>query len=498
MPNADRLTLTIRNVDALDNGMPTRLELDRRGAIIGRSPTTDWSLPDPRSYISSRHCEIRYENGTFRLYDLSTNGTYLNGSSERPSGAQNIVNGDVIHVGHYEIVASLPNATPEAGPVEAPGSSWGGWNGAPAPAAPSASWGTSPSPAAPSSGGWGAPPPPPAAAAAGGWGAPPSSTPAPAADSGSIGHSHAWDPPPVAPAATPTPAGGSSPWDAPAAVAPAASSWSSAVADRPEPPSASDVWGQLTQGNVVDWARGGFGSPAPAVAALQAVTPVTPSPITTQPPQQSTMAPLASAPAQPKSPARPAAGGADMAAFLAAAGLDRAAIKADDRAMLAAAGGLLRRFVSGLVVMMEARARAKAQMGAQGTIFSREGNNPVKFARSPTDALAQMLSDPLSGFMPGERAVEDSFRDLQAHQMATLKAMQGALRATLDRFSPDAIRKRAETRGILGRILPGARDAALWQAYQKEFGGVAQGSDEAFMDVFAKEFRKAYEDAARG
>jgi type VI secretion system protein ImpI/type VI secretion system protein len=76
--------------------------------------------------------------------------------------------------------------------------------------------------------------------------------------------------------------------------------------------------------------------------------------------------------------------------------------------------------------------------------------------------------------------------------------MQGALRATLDRFSPDAIRKRAETRGILGRILPGARDAALWQAYQKEFGGVAQGSDEAFMDVFAKEFRKAYEDAARG
>ncbi|HZL00904.1 MAG TPA: type VI secretion system-associated FHA domain protein, partial [Caulobacteraceae bacterium] len=85
---------------------------------------------------------------------------------------------------------------------------------------------------------------------------------------------------------------------------------------------------------------------------------------------------------------------------------------------------------------------------------------------------------------------------LQAHQMATLIAMQGALAATLARFSPQAIRERADMRGILAKILPSARDAELWNAYQKEFEGVARGSDEAFMDVFAKEFRQAYEKAA--
>ena len=99
--------------------------------------------------------------------------------------------------------------------------------------------------------------------------------------------------------------------------------------------------------------------------------------------------------------------------------------------------------------------------------------------------------------MGSDRAIEDAFRDLQAHQIATLKAMQGALRATLDRFSPSAIRSRADQRGLLQKILPGARDAALWQAYEREFGGVAQGSDEAFMDIFAKEFRKAYEESAK-
>ena len=68
--------------------------------------------------------------------------------------------------------------------------------------------------------------------------------------------------------------------------------------------------------------------------------------------------------------------------------------------------------------------------------------------------------------------------------------------ATLDRFSPEAIRKRAEMRGVLSRILPAARNATLWEAYEREFEGVVKGSDEAFMDVFAKAFKEAYEQAA--
>jgi type VI secretion system FHA domain protein len=191
-----------------------------------------------------------------------------------------------------------------------------------------------------------------------------------------------------------------------------------------------------------------------------------------------------------------ASGGVSAGGFYTAAGLEPGKLKQDEAATLAQAGNMLRRLVSGLVVMLEARARAKSQMGAQGTNLEFDGNNPLKFARTPEQALLQLLNPPERGFMSNERAVEDAFKDLQAHQMATLKAMQGALRATLDRFSPTAIRARAEDKGLLGKILPGARDAALWKAYEREFGGVAHGSDEAFMDMFAKEFRKAYEEMA--
>ena len=44
--------------------------------------------------------------------------------------------------------------------------------------------------------------------------------------------------------------------------------------------------------------------------------------------------------------------------------------------------------------------------------------------------------------MEADRAVEDAYLDLQSHQVATLKAIPGALRATLDRFSPGSIRRR--------------------------------------------------------
>jgi type VI secretion system FHA domain protein len=160
------------------------------------------------------------------------------------------------------------------------------------------------------------------------------------------------------------------------------------------------------------------------------------------------------------------------------------------------AGALFRRLVAGLVVMAEARARAKAQLGAEATAYNPNGHNPLKFARTPDEAIAALLGPARPGFMEPDAAIEDAYRELQQHQIATLRAMQGALRATLERFSPSAIRARADAGGLLERIMPGARDAALWQAYEREFGGVALGSDEAFLDMFAKEFRRAYDEQA--
>ena len=268
----------------------------------------------------------------------------------------------------------------------------------------------------------------------------------------------------------------------------------------PLPAGDDDIWNKFAASNAIDWKRGGFGgAPAPALAPAPTPAPAQPAaaaPVAEAP--AATPAPVAAPSPAPTAPSSPAADGGALEAFLAGAGVERDAVHQDPAAALAQAGMLLNKLVSGMVVMLEARARAKSQMGAQGTGLELSGNNPLKFARSPDQALKHILNPPERGFMPADRAVEDGWKDLQAHQLATLKAMQGALRSTLERFSPKSIRSRAETRGMLEKILPGARDAALWKAYEREFSGVAFDSDEAFMDMFAKEFRKAYDDITRG
>ena len=273
----------------------------------------------------------------------------------------------------------------------------------------------------------------------------------------------------------------------------------------PLPQGDDDIWNKFASSNSIDWKRGGFGTPtpAPAVAPTPApvAVPVVAAPIHAAAPAQAAVPAESPAPvAHPIVPVAvaPEASSAGIDAFLVGAGIERDAVQQDPAAALQQAGMLLRGLVAGRVVMLEARARAKSQMGAQGTGLEISGNNPLKFARNPEQALRHILNPAERGFMGARLAVEDGWRDLQAHQLATLKAMQGALRSTLERFSPKSIRGRAETRGMLEKILPGARDAALWKAYEREFSGVAFDSDEAFMDMFAKEFRKAYDEITRG
>jgi type VI secretion system FHA domain protein len=391
------LTLTVRNAEALGEGAPAPFEVKGDMAVVGRSRNCDWPLPDPGNAISSRHCEIRRDGDAWLIKDISTNGTFLNDAAERLAAEHRIAEGDLIRIGHYEVVASFGEAKTVFAPTaEAP-----------------------PHPI------------PPAAVVA--------EANAQAEAAIRVLQDEAQQ----------------STADAAAARADLAQIVADAAA---APDQVTVMWDSLADINKVDWARGGFGvkDAAPLVTDLATVDGLV---------QQ----------------------------LIEAAQLGDTEVGRSPE-LIAKAGALLKRLVAGLLVMVEARARAKAQMGAETTGLRLDGNNPIKFARTPEQALAQLLNPPESGFMEAGRAVEDAFLDLHSHQVATLKAIPGALRATLDRFSPGSIRRRrGGDLGFLAKLLPAFRDAALWRHYEREFVAVKKESDEAFMAVFAKEFAKAYE-----
>jgi len=83
------------------------------GGSIGRAPDNDWVLPDPDRYISGHHAAVDYRSGAYYLRDNSTNGVFVNHSSE-PVGRGaplRLYDGDELRMGDYLMEVSIVNVS---------------------------------------------------------------------------------------------------------------------------------------------------------------------------------------------------------------------------------------------------------------------------------------------------------------------------------------------------------------------------------------------------
>ena len=87
----------------LDDGSGRTYQLREGANVIGRGQDAQFRLPD--TGVSRRHLEIRWDGRTALLSDLnSTNGTTVNNA---PVQEWQLADGDVIRVGHSEIIVHL-------------------------------------------------------------------------------------------------------------------------------------------------------------------------------------------------------------------------------------------------------------------------------------------------------------------------------------------------------------------------------------------------------
>ncbi|MCL1629187.1 type VI secretion system-associated FHA domain protein TagH [Roseibaca sp. V10] len=117
------LTLTIVNMSSLPDGGPLSVSA-RPGNILEAGRDSGWCLPDPRRFISGRHFEVRHDGSGWALYDLSTNGTFLNGGTARVKSPCPLNHGDRLQVGQYSIEVSLQPMAGSADAIGAPPTPW--------------------------------------------------------------------------------------------------------------------------------------------------------------------------------------------------------------------------------------------------------------------------------------------------------------------------------------------------------------------------------------
>lgn len=448
------LTLRIVNMTSLADGGPLEASVAPGGMLeVGRDGGLDWCLPDPQRFISSRHFEIRSEKGGWMLYDISTNGTFVNGATTRVKSPCPLHDGDRLQVGQYSIeirqhpmqqqgMGAFTPAGTTSGPATMPASGDISSLGSPA-AAPSA------------------PPQRPAARGLPGGMDPWAPQPSEPADPPQA-EAQAWAVPPAAPSnpadiwAMPGATHKTAPPEQPAA-SPPGPGWPPATA--PEPGPAPDPVAPLAQ-------QGAQQTDAPRAA----------------PPPGQTMQ----------------AGNPQAAALLeiieSAAGLAAGTLsRGDAQATAQEIGETLRALTEELSGLLQARAVARRSVrSAQVTMIGREDNNPLKFMPTPDQALSIMFGAARPGFQRGAAAVRSGFADIKTHQYATHAALQPALAQLLGELSPEAIEKRLE--GV--RL---NRKSRAWEMYVERWDAKTANHDNGMLDVFLALYAEAYDrESGRG
>jgi type VI secretion system protein ImpI/type VI secretion system protein len=193
-------------------------------------------------------------------------------------------------------------------------------------------------------------------------------------------------------------------------------------------------------------------------------------------------------PATPVLPQAAAPAADLLAAFLRGAGMPDARV-ADPEAAMESLGAAFRALVVGLRAALVARAEVKGAFRIEQTQIRPRGNNPLKFAAGEEDALAALLGAGRRTTQRPADAVAEALRDLQAHELATMAALQAAARALLMELAPARLRDEA------GALLPAQRKARAWDAYEAQHARLAQTLSDASDSPFARAFARAYERA---
>ena len=447
------LTLTIENETSLPDGGPLSVTVTgKRGLDIGRDAHLDWTLPDPTRFISSKHCEVRYRDGGYWLHDVSTNGTFLNGSDGRLKAPHRLRHGDRLTIGQYIVAVALDGEDAEsraaAAPAARPAAYQDLWNSTEDAAPPVDRKLLKPAsanvPVRPDFLDW--------------------AVDVPDTEYGEPGR---------APAAPPKQADDDLGWASGAPARPPEPDPAPAVPTPRRP-----VW--LTNEPSGPW---GVAVPSPEPSE-ESVPAYTPAPLAAQPPAPQP------APAAPVAPALPD----DFMRLLArGANVPEQTFAQDPQQLAEQLGILLRLVTENLRQLLNARLQAKrlARVSNQTTIEALN-NNPLKFSPSTEDALRIMFGPTTASYLNAQQAIEEGFGDLKEHQVRTYAAMQQALEMIVADLDPQAIENATEAdRGLSGMI--GSRKARLWDAYVARWQAKTRGQDGGLVDVFMQYFAECYD-----
>lgn len=456
-----------------------------QGGTIGRSNGNAWIVEDPEKFISSTHSQISFENGHYYLSDLSTNGTFFNGSRE-PIGAGNRValkDGDRFTLGDYEFLVSMRNhhqgAPASFNDPFGPGTFAGGETGS--------------------------------EQGAFGMGGRDQDDPFADSSGGFV--------PSIAPMLSP----GQVETDPLVAldkanrVYPQTSSLDplgrDSQRDDADPMQQAVIWPNAIPENW-DADEASPGNSAPPQKREQPVRVPAADPHVLSKLQQSEQRSAAletenrkllahivalkhQLKEQTNKTASPGQAQGSVAAdktLIDAMGLSKWNLTEQKKAEISqVVGELVRETMTGLMQALSFRKKIKEEFRINVTTIQPVENNPLKFSANIEDALENMFIKDNKAYQKPLDAVREGFHGISEHQLAVLAGIQAAFRGMLERLDPASLEQRFEKYRKAGVIKVGQK-GKNWDSYKEFHQDLMNNIDNSFQHLFGYDFVQAYED----
>jgi len=248
--------------------------------------------------------------------------------------------------------------------------------------------------------------------------------------------------------------------------------------------------------------------PAPPPPAPIVVAPPPPAPVTVAPTSPMVFAPppMAAQPpvAAPQSAvAAPAPGSLAQAhaefirRFADGAGIEPESVYPRDAGDLAELLGMVMAMCAGNVAqLLAARAQSKnAMRSASQTLIQLQGNNPLRWAPTPQDALKLMFGRPTPSYVDACDAFERSFQTLKNHQIDTFASLQEAIQVLLSDLDPAVVERAVGGDGKKGGLFGGDRShkAKLWDEFVSRWKSKTGTADSGLFAAFMRVFGEAYD-----
>ena len=147
--------------------------------------------------------------------------------------------------------------------------------------------------------------------------------------------------------------------------------------------------------------------------------------------------------------------------------------------------------MSGIMGLINGRTIFKQESRLSMTTIQPRSNNPLKFSVDKQDALEHLLIRKKSAYLEAGNAVKEAITDIQIHQMAFLVGLQAALLEVLDSLSPEVIEKNTMSSG--NKLLNFIPAYQSWQRYKKIHQHLKIQVNENINEFLGQDFAEAYE-----